>query len=89
MKIQAVRYESITTPIATFNTLVLEPRMEKNLPKGMLKQGTAVRVWIAQNDPPRLPVRFEVEFQFGSGVATLISDQPPSAPTTDAPHPHF
>jgi len=87
LAIHAVRYESMTTPLGTFNTLVLEPRMEKTPPKGMFKRGTAVRVWIAQNDPRRLPVRFEVEFQFGSGVATLISSQPPSAPTLDAPHP--
>jgi hypothetical protein len=61
--------------------------MEKTPPKGMFKRGTAVRVWIAHNDPRRLPVRFEVEFKFGSGVATLTSYQPPSAPTSDAPHP--
>jgi hypothetical protein len=86
LTIHAVRYESITTPLGTFNTLVLEPRMEKTPPKGMFKRGTAVRVWIAQNDPRRLPVRFEVEFKFGSGVATLNSYQAPSAPTSDAPH---
>jgi len=87
LTIHAVRYESLSTTLGTFNTLVLEPRMEKTPPKGMFKRGTAVRVWIAQNDPRRLPVRFEVEFKFGSGVATLTSYQPPSAPTSDAPHP--
>lgn len=87
LTIHAVRYETITTPLGTFNTLVLEPRMEKTPPKGMFKRGTAVRVWIAHNDPRRLPVRFEVEFKFGSGVATLTSYQPPSAPTSNAPHP--
>lgn len=87
LTIHAVRYESITTPLGSFQTLMLEPRMEKTPPKGMFKRGSTVRVWIAQNDPRRLPVRFEVEFKFGSGIATLTSYQPPSAPTSDAPHP--
>jgi hypothetical protein len=81
LTIRAVRYESITTPLGTFNTLVLEPRMEKTPPKGMFKRGSAVRVWIAQNDPRRLPVKFEVELKFGSGVATLVAYQPPAPPT--------
>jgi hypothetical protein len=46
----------------------------------MFKKGSAVRVWIAQDDPRRLPVKFEVEFKFGSGVATLVAYQPPASP---------
>ena len=81
LTIHAVRYEEVTTRLGTFNTLVLEPRMEKTPPKGMFKRGSAVRVWIAQDDPRRLPVKFEVEFKFGSGIATLVDYQPPAAPT--------
>ena len=81
LTIHAVRYEEITTRLGTFNTLVLEPRMDKTPPKGMFKRGSAVRVWIAQNDPRRLPVKFEVELKFGSGVATLVAYQPPAPPT--------
>jgi hypothetical protein len=55
--------------------------MDKTPPKGMFKRGSAVRVWIAQNDPRRLPVKFEVELKFGSGVATLVAYQPPAPPT--------
>ena len=80
LTIHAVRYEEITTRLGTFNTLVLEPRMDKTPPKGMFKKGSAVRVWIAQDDPRRLPVKFEVEFKFGSGVATLVAYQPPASP---------
>lgn len=87
LTIHAVRYETLTTPLGTFMTLVLEPRMEKTPPKGMFKRGTGVRVWIAQHDPRRLPLRFEVEFKFGSGIATLVSYQSPSSPLPDAPHP--
>jgi hypothetical protein len=80
LTIHAVRYEQITTRLGTFNTLVLEPRMDKTPPKGMFKKGSAVRVWIAQDDPRHLPVKFEVEFKFGSGVATLVAYQPPASP---------
>jgi len=84
LTIHAVRYETLRTPLGTFNTLVYEPRMEKTPPKGMFKRGSNVRVWISQDGEP-LPVRFEVEFKFGAGVATLTSYEPPSPPNaTDA-----
>jgi hypothetical protein len=70
LTIHARGYESVTTPLGTFNTLVLEPRMEKTAPKGMFKRGSTVRVWISQ-DERRLPVRFAVEFNIGTGTATL------------------
>lgn len=81
LTIHAVRYEEITTRFGTFQTLVLEPRMDKTPPKGMFKRGSAVRVWIAQSDPRRLPVKFEVELKFGFGVTTLVGYQPPAPPT--------
>lgn len=74
----AERYEKIKTSLGTFNTLVLAPKMEKTAPKGMFKRGSTVRVWISQ-DERHLPVKFEVEFKFGSGVATLVDYQPPAA----------
>jgi hypothetical protein len=69
----------VKTPLGTFDTLVIVPRMEKTPPKGMFKRGSTVRVWISQ-DERHLPVKFEVEFKFGSGVATLVNYQPPDAP---------
>lgn len=87
LTIHATRYEEVRTPLGTFQTLVLEPRMEKTPPKGMFKNGSTVRVWISQ-DERRLPVKFEVEFKIGTGVATLARyDAPPAAPTTDAKNP--
>ncbi|MEO6005520.1 MAG: DUF3108 domain-containing protein [Opitutus sp.] len=77
LTIYAVRYEKVKTPLGTFDTLVYEPRMEKTPPKGMFKRGSAVHVWISQ-DGHRLPVRFEVEFKFGAGVASLIHYEPPT-----------
>lgn len=77
LTIHALRYETIETRMGKFNTLVYEPRMEKTPPKGMFKRGSAVHVWISQDDQ-KLPVRFEVEFKFGAGVATLLHYEPPT-----------
>ena len=84
LTLHAARYEELRTTFGTLNTLVLEPRMDKTAPKGMFKKGSKVRVWISQ-DERRLPVRFEVEFKLGTGVATLTRHElPPAAPAPDA-----
>ncbi len=82
LTVHALRYEEIETPMGHFRTLVLEPRMEKTPPKGMFKRGSQVHVWIAQDDERHLPVRFEVEFSFGAGIATLVKYQPPPSGAT-------
>ncbi len=79
LTVHALGYEMVETRLGRFKTLMLEPRMEKTPPKGMFKRGSRVHVWIAQDDPRRLPVKFEVEFKFGAGVATLIDYDPPAA----------
>jgi hypothetical protein len=84
LTIHAEGYEEVTTPLGTFNTLVLVPRMEKTPPKGMFKRGSGVRVWISQ-DQLRLPVKFQVEFKFGSGVASLETYQLPAPANPAAP----
>jgi|GEM_PF-325160 len=84
LTIHATGYETLTTPLGKFRTLVLEPRMERTEPKGMFKRGSTVKVWISQ-DAQRLPVRFQVEFKFGSGIATLIAYRPPNARVDHAP----
>ncbi|MBI4623729.1 MAG: DUF3108 domain-containing protein [Verrucomicrobia bacterium] len=76
LTIHAARHEEVWTSLGTFKTLVLEPRMEKTAPKGMFKRGSSVRVWISQ-DELRLPVKFEVEFKIGTGVATLTRYEAP------------
>jgi hypothetical protein len=76
LTIHADGYEDVDTPMGTFRTLVLEPRMEETPPKGMFKRGSTVRVWVSQ-DGRRLPVRFQVQFKFGSGLATLARYHPP------------
>jgi hypothetical protein len=77
LTIHALGRETVTTPLGTFDTIVLEPRMEKTAPLGMFKRGSTVRVWISQG-PVRLPVRFQVDFKIGAGVATLVEYRPPT-----------
>lgn len=79
LTVHALGYEQIETRMGSFKTLELEPRMEKTPPKGMFKRGSRVHVWIAQDDPRHLPVKFEVEFSFGAGIATLAKYQPPGS----------
>lgn len=87
LTLHATRYEEVRTSLGTFKTLMLEPRMEKTPPKGMFKKGSTVRVWISQ-DERRLPVKFEVEFKIGTGVATLTHyDAPPVAAVANAKNP--
>ena len=74
LTIYADGYEEVRTPLGKFLALRLTPRMEKTEPKGMFKRGSEVHVWISQ-DGRRLPVKFEVDFKFGAGVATLIDHQ--------------
>jgi hypothetical protein len=79
LTVHAIDYERLVTPLGAFNTVTLEPRMEKTPPKGMFKRGSRVRVWISR-DSRRLPVRFQVVFRFGTGIATLVEYSPPSQP---------
>lgn len=76
LTIHAVREEQVTTKLGTFNTIVMEPRMDKTPLKGMFKRGSTARVWIAQ-DERKLPVQFQVEFKVGTGTARLESHRPP------------
>jgi len=74
LTIYADGYEEVRTPLGKFRALRLTPRMEKTEPKGMFKRGSEVHVWISQ-DGRRLPVKFQVDFKFGAGVATLVDHQ--------------
>lgn len=74
LTIHAERYEEVKTPLGTFQTVLLSPRMEKTPPKGMFKRGSSVRVWISQGEKP-LPVKFEIKLKVGTGVASLIDYQ--------------
>lgn len=77
LTIHADDYEYAWTMFGVFKTLPLMPRMEKTEPKGMFKKGSTVKVWIETDDERRLPVRFQVGFGFGSGIASLTDYTPP------------
>lgn len=79
LTVHALRREKVATELGEFDTVVLEPRMEETPPKGMFRRGSTVRVWIS-DDPRHLPVRFQVDFNFGYGVASLAEYRPPEAP---------
>lgn len=76
LTVHAIGEQMVQTPLGDFQSVMLEPRMEKSPPKGMFRKGGQVRVWIAADDPRHLPVRFQVRFKFGVGVATLTGYHP-------------
>lgn len=81
LTVHATKLEQVKTPLGVFETVVVEPRMEKTPPKGMFKRGAHVKVWVSR-DNARLPVRFQVEFKVGTGVATLVKYSPPATTYT-------
>lgn len=78
LTVHGIELEQVKTSFGEFETIVLEPRMEKTPPKGMFKRGGQVRIWVSR-DEVRLPVRFEVTLKIGTGVATLVNYTPPDA----------
>ena len=54
LTIKAEAYEDVYTPRGTYKGLLLVPRMEKD-PKGVLKKGGEIKVWISQ-EASNLPV---------------------------------
>ena len=71
LSIYADHFEEVSTPLGTYQTLVLVPRMEKN-PKGLFKRGGEIKVWISQ-DASNLPVKMQLKLKFGSATL-LLSD---------------
>jgi hypothetical protein len=68
LSIRAERYEEVRTPLGTYKTLVLIPRMEKDA-KGLFKKGGEIKVWISQ-DASNLPVKMQLKLNVGT--ATLL-----------------
>lgn len=68
LSIKAEAYEEVRTPLGTYKTLMLVPRMEKD-PKGLFKKGGEIKVWISQ-DASNLPVKMQLKLNFGT--ATLL-----------------
>ena len=71
LSIYADSYEEVRTPLGTYQTLVLIPRMDPE-PKGLFKKGGEIKVWISQ-DASNLPVKMQLKLGFGSATL-LLSD---------------
>jgi len=76
LSIYADHFEEVRTPLGTYQTLVLIPRMEKD-PKGLFKKGGEIKVWISQ-DASNLPVKMQLKLNFGSATLLLSSYQAPA-----------
>ncbi len=79
LAIYADHLEEVRTPLGTYQTLVLIPRMEKN-PQGLFKKGGEIKVWISQ-DASNLPVRMQLKLNFGTATLLLSDYQAPAAAT--------
>jgi hypothetical protein len=73
LTIHAEGYEEVRTPLGTFKTLMLVPRMEKD-PKGLFKKGGEIKVWISQ-DAANLPVKMQLKLNFGTATLLLSEYQ--------------
>ena len=72
----AEAYEEVTTPLGTYRTLLIVPRMEKN-PKGIFKRGGQFKVWISQSGQ-KLPVKMQLKLGFGSATLLLTDYKKPA-----------
>jgi len=70
LAIYAERYEEVRTPLGTYHTLVLVPRMEQN-PRGIFKRGGEIKVWISQQGQ-KLPVKMQLKLKFGTATLQLV-----------------
>jgi hypothetical protein len=76
LKIRAEGYEEVRTPLGTYRTLVMVPRMEKD-PKGLFRKGGEIKVWISQ-DASNLPVKMQLKLNFGTATLLLSEYRPPA-----------
>ena len=70
LALYAEGYDEIRTPLGTFQTMVLVPRMEEN-PKGIFKRGGEIKVWISQVGQ-KLPVQMQLKLKFGAATLHLM-----------------
>lgn len=63
-------YDDVRTPLGTFESLAVVPRMEEN-PKGIFKRGGEIEVWISETGQ-KLPVKMQLKLKFGAATLYLI-----------------
>jgi hypothetical protein len=73
-------YEEVWTPLGTYQTLLIVPRMEKN-PKGIFKRGGEIKVWISQSGQ-KLPVKMQLKLNFGAATLLLTDYKKGAVPAS-------
>ncbi|HRE81098.1 MAG TPA: DUF3108 domain-containing protein [Opitutaceae bacterium] len=69
--LRAEAYESLKTPLGTFDTVCLVPRMENEPPRGVFKRGGEIKVWVSRDATPQ-PIRMQLNLSFGTARLTLV-----------------
>lgn len=75
--LRAEEVETVRTPMGSFKALRLVPRMEKEPPRGVFQRGGEIKVWISEGPNP-LPVRMQVQLNFGSATLSLSEHTRPT-----------
>jgi hypothetical protein len=79
----AEAYEEVWTPLGSYHTLLIVPRMEKN-PRGIFKRGGEFKVWVSQSGQ-KLPVKMQLKLAFGSAILLLTDYKKPVVPAPAEP----
>jgi len=69
--LRAENRETIKTPLGTFSTIQLIPRMETEPPRGVFKRGGEIKVWVSETSEP-LPVQMQLNLSFGTARLSLV-----------------
>lgn len=70
--------DTVNTRLGTFRALMLEPRMDKEPPRGLFKRGGEIKVWIAQGSA-HLPVKMQLKLKYGTATLLLQEHTQPAA----------
>lgn len=86
IEVTALSEEKIKTPLGSFDTVLLEPKLVVGTTSFFAKGG-ALKIWISKGDRPQI-VRLDTKTKFGTIVAVLAKDETkPPAPATTPPPP--
>lgn len=78
--LRAETYESLKTPLGTFDTVCLVPRMENEPPRGVFKRGGEIKVWVSREGVSQ-PIRMQLNLSFGTARLTLVEHTLASRPS--------
>ncbi len=87
IEVTALAEETIKTPLGTFDTVQLEPKLAVGTTSFFAKGG-AMKIWISKGDRPQI-IRLDTKTKFGTIVAVLTKDEtkPPAPPAGATPPP--